>query len=94
MMQLYNLIEEGIPEKRAEWPEDTRHFFRFREDLSCFDNVLLYKDRVVIPESLQSRVLDSLHSAHQGTSQMTSRAESSFFWPGMTPDIANHRAKC
>ena len=37
-----------------------------------------------IHPSLLSKVLRSLHSAHQGTSSMTSRAESSVFWPGIT----------
>ena len=94
MLQLYQIIEEGVPDKREEWPEETRQFFRFREDLSCFDQVILYRDRVVVPQSLRDRVLASLHSAHQGVSHMTSRAESSFFWPGMTPAIANVRARC
>ena len=94
MIQLYDLIEDGLPDKRDEWPEDIRHYYRFREELSCFDDVILYRDRVVIPPPLRSRVLESLHSAHQGVSQMTSRAESSFFWPGMTPSIADLRARC
>ena len=94
MLQLRLLIEEGAPDRREDWPEDTRHFFRFRSDLSSFDDVILYRDRVVIPHSLRDKVLQSLHSAHQGVSQMTSRAESSFFWPGMSPAIADLRAHC
>ena len=94
MLQLYMLIENGAPEKREDWPEGTKQFFRFKEDLLCFDGVILYRDRIVIPQSLRDRVLTSLHSAHQGVSHMTSRAESSFFWPGMTPAIAEMRARC
>ena len=94
MLQLIQLIEEGVPDRRDDWPEEIRQFFKFREDLSCFDDVILYRDRVVIPHSLRARVLQSLRSAHQGTSQMTSRAESSFFWPGMTPEITDLRARC
>ena len=66
MLQLYQLIEEGVPGRRDDWTEEIRQFFKFREDLSCFDDVILYRDRVVIPHSLRARVLQSLHSAHQG----------------------------
>ena len=48
----------------------------------------------VIPPCLRDRVLQSLHSAHQGVSQMCARAEGSFFWPGMTPAITELRARC
>ena len=53
-----------------------------------------YKDRIVIPPSLRPDVLESLHSAHQGVTSMTSRVESSVFWPGITADISSLRARC
>ena len=53
---------------------------------------MLVGDRVVIPPSLQSEVLEVLHSAHQGTTGMTNRAVSSIYWPGMLADISRKRA--
>ena len=58
--------------------------YQFRDDLHTIDGVILYKDRIIIPPSLQEEVLASLHSAHQGVTSMISRAESSIFWPGIT----------
>ena len=52
-----------------------------------FDGVILYKDCILIPVSLRQHMLAILHSAHQGISSMTARAESSVFWPGITPAI-------
>lgn len=49
---------------------------------------------MVIPPNLRQTVLDALHSAHQGVTQMCSRAESSIFWPGMTPAITATRNRC
>ena len=40
------------------------------------------------------RILKNLHSAHQGTSGMLSRASTVVFWPGMTGDIQRIRAEC
>ena len=54
----------------------------------------MYKDRVVIPEQLRGDILSTLHSAHQGTSKMTARANSSVFWPGITQDIESTRRGC
>ena len=94
MVALSNTIEDGFPEDRASLAADLRPYHQFRDFLTTFDGVILYHDRVVIPPSLRDRVLHSLHSAHQGVSQMCSRAETSFFWPGMTPAITEMRARC
>lgn len=91
---LLDLTENGFPDRRDDLPGDLRRYHQFRDCLSSFDGVVLYNDRIVIPPSLRGQVLAALHSAHQGVSQMCSRAESSFFWPGMTSDITELRAHC
>ena len=53
--------------------------------------------RIIIPPSLREEVLSALHAAHQGVTyctSMISRAESSVFWPGITPAITALRAGC
>ena len=57
------------------------------------DGVILCNNRTFIPSPLRALILDTLHSVHQGVSCMTSRA-ASVFWPGITPAIANLRARC
>lgn len=94
MSLLTQLIEDGIPEKRDCLHPELHQYHQYREHLSTYDGVILYKDRFVIPTSLREKVLDSLHSAHQGVTQMSSRAESSIFWPGMTAAITSLRANC
>ena len=91
---LTELIDCGFPNHRNEMPEPLRDFFQFRDDLSTSDGIILYKDRVVIPPSLRQDVLSTLHAAHQGTTSMTSRAEASVFWPGISNDINSARYTC
>ena len=91
MHQLVSIIENGIPEAINDLPPPLRTYHRFREHLHTLDGVILYKDRIVTPPSLRNDVLAALHSAHQGTSQMTARAESSIFWPRITADIIDIR---
>lgn len=94
MSFLVQYIEDGIPDSRSEMFQDLRQYHQYRDSLTTFDGVVLYRDRVVIPPCLRDTVLSALHSAHQSVSQMCSRAESSFFWPGMTSAITDVRANC
>ena len=88
------LLEDGLPGSRHEMPPELREYFSLRDGLYMIDGVVLYNDHIVIPPSFGSEVLRSLHSAHQGTSSMTSCAEASVFWPAITSDIHNMRAQC
>ena len=66
MSQLTNLIEDGFPDRRSETHTEVRQYYQFRDHLTTFDGVVLYRDRIIIPPALKSRVLNSLHAAHQG----------------------------
>ena len=94
MFQLAQLIESGIPESRNEVPPMLKEYHQFRNNLSTVDGVIIYKDRIVVPPSLRPDVLSALHSAHQGVTSMTSRAETSVFWPGISNDIITLRNTC
>ena len=71
-----------------------QQYWRYREAFYELDGVILYDDRVVVPPSLRSHVLNTLHAAHQGVSSMEVRARSIIFWPGMTADMDRIRANC
>ena len=75
-------------------PPQLLPYWRFRNDLSTIDGVLMYGSRAIIPPKLRSQVLSHLHSAHQGTSQMNNRAANCVFWPGISSDIEEARARC
>ena len=89
--QLLNVIESGFPEEKAELSPTLTPFWQFRESLSTVDGIILYKDRILIPQSLRANVKSTLHAAHQGVDSMIARAESSVFWPGITKDIRETR---
>lgn len=66
----------------------------YLDSLYVSDGIILYKDRAVIPSSLRKTIVDGLHAAHQGVASMQLRAQSIIFWPGMTKDIHEVRARC
>ena len=94
MEKLRSIITTGFPEFRHALPPDLQEFFQFREYLYTIDGVVLYKHRIVIPQSLRADILSILHSAHQGTTSMNARTESTVFWPGITPAIRATRESC
>ena len=96
LQNLQQKIEDGFQDitSRLDLAPGVREFFQFKDGPSTVDGVILYNNRTVMPPPLRALILDTLHSAHQGVSCMTSRAESSVFWPGITPAIANLRARC
>ena len=94
MLQLMNMAENGFPDTPQQMSPQFLGFWRFRDSLSAIDGVITYGNRTVIPPSLRSEVCQHLHSAHQGVTQMMSRATASIFWPGITTDIQEVRKQC
>ena len=94
MCQLIEYIEDGFPDRRETLHPEIRPYYQYRDNLKIYDGIIFYRDRIVMPPSLQEKVLISLHSAHQGISQMISCAEGAVFWPGITPAITDIRAQC
>ena len=91
---LVKLIARGFPMNKDVMEDNLKPFFRCRDKLRLVEEVVLYGDRILIPKALRSKVLEVLHSSHQGTTGMLLRAESSMFWPNMSRDIHEARNKC
>ena len=94
MSMLTNTIRHGFPESKEQLDPSLRGFWDHRASLYTVDGVVMLNNRFVIPRGLQAEVLRALHSAHQGTTGMNNRAQSSVFWPGITADIAATRDNC
>ena len=96
MTQLIDIIESGFPKFRHmhELPLALQEYYQIREHLYTVDGVILYNNRIVIPLSLRQHVLTALHSAHQGMASMKARADSTVFWPGITPAIIALQETC
>ena len=88
-------MKEGFPSDFKELEDCLSPFWNIRESLYVgSQDVVMHGDRVVIPLSLQARVLQILHSAHQGTSGMEARAQALLFWPGICSDSKQTREEC
>ena len=94
MTMLSEQITSGFPPDKKLLRLELREFFQHREVLTQVDGVPLFKDRFIIPVALLGAVLETLHSAHQGITGMTERAQKSVWWPGITPQMKEARDKC
>ena len=94
MKCLIEIIENGMPHEKEKLPKNLHAYHQYRNELYTVDNVILRKNRIVIPPKLRPEILRSLHSAHQGVTSMNARADSSIFWPGISRDISNLRMSC
>ena len=93
MSAVLNILKSPNDEKQEIKPE-LSEYAEYLDSLYVTGDVILYRDRAVIPSSLRKHVVDSLHATHQGVSTMEPRAQSSVFWPGVTRDIQQVRARC
>ena len=97
-LDLAKTIKEGVPSSKAELPESLQHhhssILASREDLYTVEGVTFRAGSMLVPCSLRGRVLEVLHSGHQGTTGMKSAARQRLWWPGMDSDIMQHREQC
>ena len=94
LFKLASTIEHGFPIKQCELSSDLLPYWPIRASLEIESGVVWCKGRIIVPESLRPRVLEILHSAHQGVSSMEDRARTIVYWPGMSNDIAQIRNGC
>ena len=86
--RLVALVYDGFPKSKSEMPAELSEFWEFRSNLRVVEDcVVVYKDRIVVPSAFRQRILQNLHSAEQGVSSMSSRAQCTVFWPGLSRDI-------
>ena len=92
---LAKIVQQGFPPSHDLTDPLVRQYFAIRDDLSvCEDNIVMFQERIVVPKSLRSRVLQILHHAHQGVEGMRARARNTVYWPGLNSAIRQKRADC
>ena len=91
LSQVYNYVISG-------WPhvvDPSLVPFKTRQDeLSTRHGCLLWGARVIVPPSLQEKVLQELHDTHPGISRMKALARSYVWWPNMDSDIELTVSSC
>ena len=80
------------------WPEQVngplKQYFPVRLELTVHDGLLLRGNRLVIPGSMQSEIIQCLHAGHQGITKCRARAKNSVWWPGLGKQLEKTVTDC
>ena len=63
---LKEVIFNGWPKKRSYCPTPLQEFWNFREEITIQDSILLKLNRIIIPTSLRSDILNNTQQSHLG----------------------------
>ena len=91
--QVSKHCKSGWPRKHRLSPE-LIPYWKLRGSLTTHDDILLFNDRIVIPESLRADVMDRVHEGHQGIERCRMRVCSSVWWPGCGKEVTETVQKC
>ena len=87
-------VREGWPSKNTETNDKVNKFWKLSDSLSTCHGCLIHGSRVVIPQSLQSKVLDLLHLEHFGMERMVQLARTAVYGLGIDAAIEMASRRC
>ena len=70
-------ITSGCQGPSEELPPHVRLYWKVRNDLHCVEYVPMFNDKTIIPVNMWQKVLEVLHSAHQGVLSQAVQLKSS-----------------
>ena len=92
LTELKHFIKYGFPNRLNN--QNLKIFQSKANQLSIFDDCIMFGNRVFIPESLRTIVLNQIHDGHPGISAMKSIARSIIWYPNLDIDIENLVKSC
>lgn len=87
-------LRGGWPKSKTKLTPLLRKFRTFADNLNFRDNLLLFRNRIVVPTSLISKMLGILHAGHLNVNKTKQLARNTLFWIGMSTDIELFVASC
>lgn len=91
LSRIYQFVMYGWP---ANLNADLMKYYDKRTALGTENECLYYGDRIVIPKTLQCKVLELLHDSHIGIVRMKGLARTYFWWVGMDKDVEEYVKTC
>ena len=94
MQELQSTILDGWPELRQNCKPTISEFWNFRDQLSAINGIILKGEKILVPTSLRSEMIQKIHSSHLGIEKTKQRAREIIYWPGVATQIHNAVAAC
>ena len=91
MQQLCAMIKNGWPTNISNVPTALREYWKVKHNLHMSDQLILMKDRLVIPASMQNYILQCIHKGHMGIEKCKLIC---VYWPSMYKAIEQEVQSC
>ena len=84
----------GWPKYAKDVPESLKYLYEVKAHLSVVEGLLVYNDRIVIPQELQEEMLARIHDGHPGIVKSKERAKEAVWWKGISKQITSMVQGC
>lgn len=81
-------------DKKEKWPEQIMKYQAFQGDLYLQGDLLMKREKMVLPSTLRDRALRLAHRSHPGMSTMKNFLRQGLWWPGMDRQIEDFVKTC
>ena len=75
-------------------PSEVKPYHTVSAELTVQHGLLLRGSRIVIPPPLRKKLLDKIHSGHQGITKSRELARQSIWWPGLSKQLEDLIHNC
>ena len=79
LSHLIPYITHGWPEEKHQLPPELTPFWNYRSELIVAENVIYKGTKIIIPQSMLARMLEKIHSPHQGIEKSIMNASDTLF---------------
>ena len=77
---MITFVQQGWP---TQVQDELKPYHKRKDEPTVKANCLLWGRKVIVPEKLQNKVLEELHTAYPGVVRMKSIARINVWWPGI-----------
>lgn len=94
LSQVRMFVSTGWPSSCQHLGDEMKPYWSRKDELSIFDNCLLWGSRIIVPPPGRKLLLELLHESHAGVSRMKSLGRGYLWWPGLDKDIEQFVKQC
>ncbi len=84
----------GWPQYSPNVPLKVKPYYAHRDHLTLSQELVLYDNRIVIPQNMRTEILARIHDCYQGIVKCRERAKCSVWWPSISKHIQETVSTC
>ena len=94
LQALKMVISEGWPKKRSSLAPNIQPYWKYWDELTIDDGILMKGQKIIISTSLKQQYIDNIHAGHTNIGSCLKKAWEFVFWVNYSKDIQEAVEKC